>query len=447
MLVARCLALLASLACASAVPLAERSGPLPPSQDAWYQVPRDIDAMEHGAILKHRKPPAPIAAFGVRPVNLQDAHQIMYKTTNSLNGSTAAVTTVLVPHNADMAKVLSYQSIVDSACVDCAPSYALQLGAKSSVVLGTFMTQAELFLIATLLDRGWVVVMSDYLGPNSAFLANVLAGHAVLDGIRAVTQSTALTGVHKDAKVALWGYSGGSVATGWAAELHASYAPELNLVGAALGGVVPSIPAVIKALNKSYAAGLLASGFLGLATEYPQFGDIVQEQVLPQHRPAFEKVRKQCLVADLEEFPFQDVVAMLRDPGLLTSGPLFDVFARVSLGKAAPRIPLYVYKPVHDEISPVADSDALVAFYCARGTPVQYERDWVSLHGTLLVTGAAKALSWLVDIVDGGSPPPAACSTSNVVSSLFDLEAVKVFPTAVLDALLALLGRPIGPLL
>ncbi|EFY85049.1 secretory lipase, putative [Metarhizium acridum CQMa 102] len=446
MLVARCFSLLATLAYVTAVPLAERAGLLPPSQDPWYQVPKNLDAIEPGSILKSRKPPAPIASFGIKSVNLKDAHQIMYKTTNSFNRSTATVTTVLIPHNADFNKVLSYQSIVDAAFIDCAPSYALQLGSKSGVAFGTFTTQAELFLIATLLDKGWVVVLPDYLGPHSAFLANKLAAHAVLDSIRAVTKSTAFTGVHQNATVALWGYSGGSVATGWAAELHASYAPELNIVGAALGGTVPSIPPVIKAVNRGYAAGLLPSGFLGLSGEYPELKNIIQERVLPQHRPAFEKVKKQCLVADLEEFPFEDVVSMLKDPSVLTSGALASIFNDIALGKSTPKMPLYVYKPVHDEISPVASTDELVKFYCANGGSVQYERDWVSLHGTLLTTGAAKALSWLISLVDG-KPQPTGCSTSNVVSSLFDLKAVEIFPTAILDALLALVGRPIGPLL
>ena len=39
------------------------------------------------------------------------------------------------------------------------------------------------------------------------------------------------------AKVALTGYSGGSIATEWASELAPDYAPELHIVGAAEGGI------------------------------------------------------------------------------------------------------------------------------------------------------------------------------------------------------------------
>lgn len=436
--------ILAALAFATAAPLIEKQTLLPPSQDPWYQVPKDIETVLPGTILKHRRPPAPIAAFGLKSVNLKDAHQILYKTTNSLNGSTATVLTVLIPQHADLAKVLSYQSIEDAASIDCAPSYALQLGSKPGGLFGTFATQAELLIIATLLERGWVVILPDYLGPKSAFLANKLAGQAVLDGVRAATRSTELTGIRHNATVALWGYSGGSIASGWAAELHSSYAPELNLVGAALGGTVPNIPSVIKSLNKGYAAGLLPSGLLGLAAEFPEVSDIIQQAIRPQYKPAFERVKKQCLAADLEQFPFQDIVSMLKDPSVLTSGPLATVFKDVGLGKRAPKIPLYIYKPVYDEISPVADSDNLVKFYCKNGVSVHYDRDLASLHGTLLITGAARALSWLIDVVEG-KHQPAICSVQDVISTLLDPKSLEIFPTSILDALLALAGGPIGP--
>ena len=42
----------------------------------------------------------------------------------------------------------------DAAKADCAPSYALQFGSD----LTTFVTQAEMYLMAPLLDQGYYVV-------------------------------------------------------------------------------------------------------------------------------------------------------------------------------------------------------------------------------------------------------------------------------------------------
>ncbi len=60
--------------------------------------------------------------------------------------------------------------------------------------------------------------MPDFEGPKSVFMAGPQAGHAVLDGIRAV-KNFGTGGVGAANKWALNGYSGGAQATGWAAEL------------------------------------------------------------------------------------------------------------------------------------------------------------------------------------------------------------------------------------
>jgi len=39
-----------------------------------------------------------------------------------------------------------------------------------------------------------------------------------------------------DSQIGLLGYSGGASATVWATNMHESYAPELNVIGAAHGG-------------------------------------------------------------------------------------------------------------------------------------------------------------------------------------------------------------------
>jgi hypothetical protein len=50
-----------------------------------------------------------------------------------------------------------------------------------------------------------------------------------------VLSSGEFTQINPEAKAQLWGYSGGGLASGWAAQLHSTYAPELDIVGAVLG--------------------------------------------------------------------------------------------------------------------------------------------------------------------------------------------------------------------
>ena len=378
---------------ARALPLTERVSPLPPTQDSFYQVPDDVQQFAPGTIFKYRKPPAPMAAFGLDPLKLQNTWQILYRTNDNFNKATATVLTVLVPHNADFSKILSYQVAEDASFANCAPSYAFQLDSATGGVLGTIVTQAELLLIEAALERGWVVISPDHEGPEGAYLANKLAGYATLDGIRAALNSTNFTGIKQKPTIAMWGYSGGSIASAWAAELQPSYAPELNIAGAALGGTVPNISTVISTVNKSPFSGLIPMGILGLAHQYPDLGELVNQELRHQYKAAFDKVATQCFTPNMIDFLFKDVVGMVKNPSIFTQGLASNILNENSLGGSIPQIPLYVYKSVLDEVSPIADTDKLVDHYCSGGASVQYERDLLSEHGSLAAIGAAKALS------------------------------------------------------
>lgn len=429
---------------ALAAPLEERLSPIPPSQDPFYAVPDNLEHVPPGTILQHRKPPAPIAALGLLKSNIKDSHQILYRTTDSHDNATATVLTVLVPHNADYTKVLSYQVAEDAPTLNCAPSYAFQFASASGGLLGTIITQAELILIQSALEQGWVVIAPDFQGPKASQLANKLAGQAILDGIRAATQSTNITGIDKRPTISMWGYSGGGITSGWAAELQPTYAPELEIAGAAIGGLEPTIPTVVGEINRTPFAGLIASGMVGLANEYPVMADILYSKLKPEYRKLFEKTKQQCFVANTLSFFNKDVVSMFSGSDVTKLPKTLEIMAQNAMGKAAPKIPLFIYKSVFDEVSPIRETDALYDFYCSHGTPVQYERDLLSEHGIAAVTPAPRALAFLIDVMNGRKPAK-GCSKKTVVSSLLDPQAIKVLPRFLLDALLDLVGKPIGP--
>lgn len=430
-------------AAAPALPHSPRTAPIVPSQDPFYAVPADIGSSQPGAILRHRSPPAAIAVFGVDPVRLAASYQLQYRTTDSLGNATATVLTVMVPHGANPRRVLSYQVAEDAASPDCAPSYGLQRGSAR----GTVLTQAEMLLIEAALEQGWVVVLPDYEGPQAMYLAWRLAGQATLDGIRAALASTPVTGIQPDATVAMWGYSAGSDATAWAAELHPTYAPELAIAGAAIGGTTPNITNVIATTNRGPFAGLLPAGVQGLVRQYPALAAVVDRYLRPAHRAAFAQTRRQCLLADASEFFYQDVLGMFTDPGFYRTDPVVvRILDEIALGQAVPRIPLYWYKSTHDEVSPVADTDAVYDRYCAAGATVEYVRDEASEHASAAWTGAPRALAWLKHVMEGGAVRP-GCSKETTISSLLDMSTVKVLPGVILDALLDLVGKPVGPIM
>ncbi|PHH69204.1 hypothetical protein CDD82_7920 [Ophiocordyceps australis] len=435
---------LVSTAPASPAAFDQIAAGVPPSQDPFYSVPDGLDKLPPGTILKHRPPPRPIAAFGLAPVNVEGQHQILYRTSDNFGAATATVLTVLVPHNADLTKLVSYQVAEDAALVDCAPSYAFQFDHARGPGQGTIITEAELLLIEGALERGWVVIIPDFLGPRAAFLANQQAGHATLDGIRAAIASGSLTGIKPRPTISMWGYSGGSLATLWAAELQPRYAPELQIAGAAAGGIVPNITTVIHQANKSKDAGLIPAGILGLGNAYPDLNQYIDQHLRPEFRQDFLKARQQCLGGNIIQFAGRDIVAMFDDPNILWGPVSVNVSSQNDPGRASPRIPLFIYKSVKDEISPIAETDQLVQDYCASGSSIEYLRDTASSHTSLPILSAAKVLSWLIDTMDGANRNR-GCTTKTVFSSLLDPATLFVLPKFLFDALLDLLGKPVGP--
>lgn len=379
------------------------TGPQFPGDDPFYTPPKGFETATPGTILRNRPVPKPLSTF-----KISAAHQVLYRTTDSFGKAIATVTTVLVPPNAKTNKLLSYQVAEDAANPNCCPSYVFQEGSDSGGLFGTIVTQGEMGVIEKALEGGLYVTVPDFLGPKSAFLANNLAGYAVLDGIRATLASSNFTRLGKDPAITLWGYSGGSLASGFAAELQPSYAPELKIAGAALGGTVPDILSVLYTINKSIYAGLIATGVVGLANEYPEIASLIDAQLKPEKKSKVENVRKLCLGAAVLDFLFQDIFSYVKDPSIFNSTAVLKVAAENNMGHTAPRIPLLVYKGAKDEISPVADTDKLIQKYCESGSSVEYRRIASEGHVGLLGSGAPAALKWLNDRLNG-VPVPQGC--------------------------------------
>lgn len=200
--------------------------PLPPSQDPWYTAPPNYEAAAPGTVLRIRAAPGNLTA-GVGG-NSSFAYNILYRTTNSLYKPSWAVTTLFLPlfnttssttQGKPVGKaLLTYQIPYDSVNLDASPSYILYSGGYPD--------------IPAALGKGWVVNVPDYEGPLASFGLGVQAGHATLDAVRAV-QSLEF-GCKPDAPSLMWGYSGGSIATEFAAELQVQYAPELNFSGVSM---------------------------------------------------------------------------------------------------------------------------------------------------------------------------------------------------------------------
>ena len=441
------LLLLIHLVLAAALPpaarLLERAAPLDPSADPFYTPPPGYENSAPGTILRTRNVPSSLALASILPINIHGAYQLLYRTTDSLGNPQATVTTVIVPYDADPKKILSYQFAEDGAWINCAPSYVLQQG--SNIVNGGTSAPELLFIIAAL-NQGWVVNTPDYEGPKAAFTSGIQSGQAVLDSVRAALSSGEVTGISSSAVYQMWGYSGGSLATEWASELQPSYAPELNFAGVAVGGLVPNISSVVYTVNKGPFSGLVPSGIMGLYHAYPDLADYVDANLIPSKAAEFKKAQTQCIDVDFVDYAFQDVFSYFTSGESLLNGAVAQAVLNVTgnMGThGTPKMPMFFYKAVADEVSPVTDTDALVNKLCSQGAQIQYVRDGLGEHVTEIITGAGDAFVFLKDRFDG-IPAALGCSTSNVLLDALNLPALEALGATVADALLAILLLPIG---
>ena len=108
----------------------------------------------------------------------------------------------------------------------------------------------------------------------------------------------------------LWGYSGGSQASEFAVELQPKYASELKVKGAALGGLVENILAILENVNATPLAGLTPNALLGLLVEYPDVLKYLTSRVKtsgPQNATTFFAAKQNSFTQSIQEFGGQDI--------------------------------------------------------------------------------------------------------------------------------------------
>ena len=367
--------------------------PLRPGDDPFYDAPADLAVLAPGTIVRSRQ--VHVAFLGLITQRGLTAFQLAYRSTDLHGRAEVAVTTVLMPRGHDPKRpqqLVGYQCAIDAVSDRCFPSYALRPGARAWGALPQF----ELMIIAGLLDKGYVVSLSDHEGRNGYFAAPREPGYRVLDGIRAATAYPP-TGMNRDTPVGLIGYSGGGMATSWAAEMAPTYAPEIPLVGAVLGSPVGDPGEAFIKLNGGLNAGLPALVVSGLRHAYPGLGDVVRRHTHADGIARLDQLQEMTTVAAVLRYAFDDFDDFVDPPlaDVLAEAEVIEVFNDLRLGFSAPQCPVLVLQSVNDQIIDVADVDGQVARYVEAGVEVSYVRDRLSEHISLMVLGLPAMLTWL----------------------------------------------------
>ena len=232
------------------------------------------------------------------------------------------------------------------------------------------MAQVEFLLVAAALAEGWVVSVPDHEGLDGRWGAPYEPGHRVLDGIRAALGCQRL-GLTASTPVGLWGYSGGGLATAWAAEISADYAPELNVVGAVLGSPVGDPGNAFRRLNGSLMSGLAGLMVASLVQIYPELDRVIQRHVSDKGRSLLAGLQHMTTLGGVLWWAHTDMENYVDRPlDEVLDSPVRYVFNDIKLGASTPTPPVLVVQAVHDSVIAVDDIDALVEIYLAGGAEV-----------------------------------------------------------------------------
>ncbi|TDC57869.1 triacylglycerol lipase [Actinomadura sp. KC345] len=300
--------------------------------------------------------------------------------------------------------------------------------AFSKQLAGQYVDMYEGGNLQRFLEAGHAVAATDgvgYLnGQVHTYMIGANAGHALLDIVRASRQIPGGT-LTADGDVGISGYSEGGAAALWGAQLAASYAPELNVVGAAAGGVPGDLKVTAKALNGSLFAGFLADALVGLNAAYPEmpFDELMNER----GERAIADVKSNCLFGTLAVFLGARVEDFSTDgltleqlyavegPGGVTWGEIVDrQKLGVGIGTASSNakykigFPVFQYRGWFEEIIPHETEDATRQRYCDAGINTTWKNDYPAEH---LSTdwAAARDVTGFLDDRFTGKPAEGNC--------------------------------------
>jgi pimeloyl-ACP methyl ester carboxylesterase len=303
--------------------------------------------------------------------------------------------------------VIAYAHPTTGSADVCAPSRALSAarptGDAGSPIDATFAQFAHF------VDEGYVVVATDYVGLGTPgphpYLHGPSEGRSVLDAARAAVE---VVGAGAGTRVVLSGWSQGGQAALWAAQLAASWAPGLDVVGVVAAAPFSEADVILTlARIVPQAAGLYAMAVLGQVAADPTLDPALV--LTPRAIDAAGIVEEECLDGVSARY-----AELARDGGVATGDATTapgwaDHLDEMVAGLTPLGAPALVLQGDGDLVVPAATTRTLVARLCGHGDAVEaVELPGVG-HGDVVVAGDAALRAWIDARLTTSEPPPTTC--------------------------------------
>lgn len=263
-----------------------------------------------------------------------------------------------------------------------------------------FVFYFEAGFLATLLDRGFALVVTDYqgtgtYGPPTAGI-RIPTAAAVIDSARAA-QRLPGTSLDPDGPVAFFGWGPGGTAAGAAVEMVPSYAPDLDVVGAWVGAPNADLSLGADYIDGSMFVGTIGYSFNAFIAAYPEAEAGLRSSLTPRGIDFLEKTRYNCTDEVTIKFMFRHLQPYFVSDykQILNSEPVKTALADQRLGSLKPAAPVQIDINRWDPLYPWIGARQLAVDWCAAGADVEF---WTNLQPPFLnKTGANTIMTYFVD--------------------------------------------------
>jgi acetyl esterase/lipase len=356
--------------------------------DIYDAVPDPVPAGDHGDLL---------AVQEVDPGDLPAARllRVLYRS-ESIAGDPIAVSGVIAVPEGDAPAggrpVLTWAHGTTGIADACAPS----LDAAGAVDL-----------LTPFLDRGFVVVATDYEGLGTPgrhpYVAGESEGRGTLDIVRAARQLD----VGASDTVVIWGHSQGGHAALFANQLAAGWTPELRVVGTVAGAPPSQLPLISAALQGGpFQYYILMTG-AGWAEAYGADLSLVATPRALELLPAVDTECSAGLADTFNDIPPSELLKA--DPA--TVEPWATLLEENDPGHVVGESPVLIIHGGNDEQIPVVSSELLVQNMCDIGQVVERRVYEGQSHAGVIAPSYDDMLAWIQDRLDG-APAPDDCTTA-----------------------------------
>jgi triacylglycerol lipase len=276
----------------------------------------------------------------------------------------------------------------------------------------------ELF-VATMVARGFAIVMTDYQGLGTpglhTYVNRVAEGNAMLDAGRAAMHLPD-TSLDPHGPLAFWGYSQGGGAAASAAELAPSYAPELHVVGSYAGAPTADLKELLPYADGSALVGVVGYALNSVITSYPEFADVIRSKLTPRGEDLLYKVADQCVAETVAKFMFRHLQPYFVEDinQLVNEEPFSSLFDLQRIGKYKPNAPVLINSNRFDPLVPWTAANQLGRDWCSQGADVEFRTNeeppflnkLVVNHALPMLVDGEAAMQWIADRFNGVPTTP-----------------------------------------